>query len=246
MRNGLVIVSENNLYWREDVLEPAEDDLALSNDGLADSVFNGIPDWVYEEEVLGTNYAHYINELGSRIAFAKFNDSLVPEFRYPHYGDPEKVEEWQYPEYRTVRYPKAGETNPTVSLWVRCVAPLQCNDDGNKLVIPPAEVSIWGEYIYTVAEWTSDDVLSVTWMNRIQNSSCISECRENGTEWQCSPILTQEQPGGWIEIAPSPVYSSNGDFLVVQPSRQASGLTFPHVAIVGKGGVEEPRFISSG
>ena len=31
-------------------------------DGLVDSVFNGIPDWVYEEEVLGTNYAHYINE----------------------------------------------------------------------------------------------------------------------------------------------------------------------------------------
>ena len=30
-------------------------------DGLVDSVFYGIPDWVYEEEVLGVNYAHYIN-----------------------------------------------------------------------------------------------------------------------------------------------------------------------------------------
>ena len=30
-------------------------------DGLVDSVFYGIPDWVYEEEVLGVNYAHYVN-----------------------------------------------------------------------------------------------------------------------------------------------------------------------------------------
>ena len=86
-----VLVYENNLYWREDVLDDPEDDLALSTgtihhqrcsvrildishfhllwlmmptfpDGLVDSVFNGIPDWVYEEEVLGTNYAHYVNE----------------------------------------------------------------------------------------------------------------------------------------------------------------------------------------
>ena len=28
----------------------------------------------------------------------------APLHRYPHYGDPQKVEEWQYPEYRTVRY----------------------------------------------------------------------------------------------------------------------------------------------
>ena len=35
-------------------------------------------------------------------------------------------------------------------------------------------------------------------------------------------------------------------FFKLSSVRQASGLTFPHVAIVGKGGVEEPRFISSG
>ena len=32
-------------------------------------------------------------------------------------------------------------------------------------------------------------------------------------------IQTCRQAGGWIEIAPSPVYNSNGDFLVVLPSR---------------------------
>ena len=37
-------------------------DIALTGDGVVDNVFNGIPDWVYEEEVLSTNYAHYIRE----------------------------------------------------------------------------------------------------------------------------------------------------------------------------------------
>ena len=35
-------------------------------------------------------------------------------------------------------------------------------------------------------------------------------------------IQTCRQAGGWIEIAPSPVYNSNGDFLVVLPSRFSS------------------------
>ena len=53
-----------------------------------------------------------------------------------------------------VRYPKAGEVNPTMTLFVRTVG-----EDLNKPVAPPVEVSAWGEYIYTVADWTGPDVL---------------------------------------------------------------------------------------
>jgi hypothetical protein len=56
--------------------------------------------------------------------------------------------------HRVVRYPKAGEVNPTVTLFVRNVV-----EDLNKPVAPPAEVEGWGEYIYTVADWTGPDVL---------------------------------------------------------------------------------------
>ena len=145
--NTLVIVYKNNLYWRPNVTEGYKKDIALSSDGLADTVFNGIPDWVYEEEVLFVNFAHYINEPATRIAFAKFNDSEVEEFRYPHYGDPKDVTAWQYPEYRTVRYPKAGKDNPTVSLHVRTLEEAE-----SKVVVAPVEVEAWGEFIYTVAE----------------------------------------------------------------------------------------------
>ena len=101
--NILVYASKNNLYWKPDSAEEASDnDVAITSDGEVDNVFNGIPDWVYEEEVLGVNYAHYINGVGTRIAFAQFNDSLVPDFRYPHYGNPQDILHSQYPEYRQV------------------------------------------------------------------------------------------------------------------------------------------------
>ena len=86
--NILVYVSNNNLYWRpgNSVSQP-DQDIAVTSDGEKDNVFNGIPDWVYEEEVLGVNFAHYINDVGDLMAFAQFNDTLVKDFRYPFYGD---------------------------------------------------------------------------------------------------------------------------------------------------------------
>ena len=86
--NILVYVSNNNLYWRpgNSVSQP-DQDIAVTSDGEVDNVFNGIPDWVYEEEVLGVNFAHYINDVGDLMAFAQFNDTLVKDFRYPFYGD---------------------------------------------------------------------------------------------------------------------------------------------------------------
>ena len=60
----------------------------------------------------------------------------------------------QYPEYRVVRYPKAGETNPSLQLKV-----WSSKERVTKEVEPPAEVAAWGEYIYTTADWTEDRVL---------------------------------------------------------------------------------------
>ena len=85
--NILVYVSNNNLYWRPANSTKPDQDIAVTSDGEKDNVFNGIPDWVYEEEVLGVNFAHYINDVGDLMAFAQFNDTLVKDFRYPFYGD---------------------------------------------------------------------------------------------------------------------------------------------------------------
>ena len=60
----------------------------------------------------------------------------------------------QYPEHRVVRYPKAGQTNPALQLKV-----WSSKERVTKEVEPPAEVAAWGEFIYTIADWTESRVL---------------------------------------------------------------------------------------
>ena len=73
--NILIYASKNNLYWKHDGAEEAADnDVAITNDGEVDNVFNGIPDWVYEEEVLQSNHAIHVSPGGDKLAFLRFND----------------------------------------------------------------------------------------------------------------------------------------------------------------------------
>ena len=83
--NTLIYVSKNNLFWRSNASESAEDDTAITISGEVDKVFNGIPDLMYEK--LGMRHAHYINDIGDKVAYAEFNDTNVKEFRFPWYGD---------------------------------------------------------------------------------------------------------------------------------------------------------------
>ena len=57
-----------------------------------DTIYNGIPDWVYEEEILGTYKALHSSPRGTSLAFARFDDTRVEEFYYTLYGDPDDPE----------------------------------------------------------------------------------------------------------------------------------------------------------
>ena len=180
----VVYVFDNNIYIR-DILKGNGEDEQITSDGVIDTVYNGIPDWVYEEEILSTNKAMYFTDSGSKLAYAKFNDEDVQEFYYTKYGSPEdpyKVQvrhaaqitflffkigflPLQYPQEIMLKYPKVGTANPTVSLWVSDLkAPNQVVP-----VTPPRDVA--EGHLYTAAKWVSEDVLSIIWTNRVQNES---------------------------------------------------------------------------
>ena len=84
-KNKIAYVFENNIYIRDLALNK---DTQITYDGVIDTIYNGIPDWVYEEEILGTNKAMYFSSNGIRMAFAQFNDTKVEEFYYTKYGSP--------------------------------------------------------------------------------------------------------------------------------------------------------------
>jgi dipeptidyl-peptidase-4 len=100
----------NDLYYVD--IEKQEE-VRLTFDG-SETLYNGWASWVYYEEILGraSNYkAFYWSPDSKMIAFLKTDDSPVPKFPlYIADGNRGKLE-WEH-------YPKAGEPNPNVSLYI--------------------------------------------------------------------------------------------------------------------------------
>ena len=67
-------------------------------------MYYGIPDWVYEEEILGSDAAAWFSSNGNFMTFAYFDDRNVTEFTYEIYGNGKG--EYQYPQEVKLRYPK--------------------------------------------------------------------------------------------------------------------------------------------
>lgn len=86
----------------------------ITDDGSS-QIFNGRPDWVYEEEVLEGNQAMWWSPKGEFLAFYKIDETLVGEFVIPYYVQSDKD---VYSELRSIKYPKSGTPNPKVGLWV--------------------------------------------------------------------------------------------------------------------------------
>lgn len=100
--NGLAYIQKNNIYYRTLPNLPT----IVTSDGVEGVVYNGIPDWVYEEEVLGTDAASWFSPDGRYLAFIKFNDTQVREAVYELYSKGNPEETLQYPEEIYLRYPK--------------------------------------------------------------------------------------------------------------------------------------------
>lgn len=79
--NRVVFVYKNNVLVRVSPDGP-QTTVYLTTDGIDDNIYNGIPDWVYEEEILSTDNALYFSPQGGNLAYARFNDLNVRK-RFP-------------------------------------------------------------------------------------------------------------------------------------------------------------------
>jgi len=112
--NAIIYVHDNDIYLRP--TPDAMADVRLTDDGEREAVFNGIPDWIYEEEVLSSNNAIWLSKNGKRMVYASFDDRQVDNMEYSLYGQPGNTH-FQYPITNNIRYPKPGRHNPLVSIW---------------------------------------------------------------------------------------------------------------------------------
>ncbi|KAM4556956.1 A-type potassium channel modulatory protein DPP6-like isoform 6-T6 [Fundulus diaphanus] len=159
----LIFIFESNIYYRATMESRS---IRLVSTGKEGVIFNGLADWLYEEEILQTHIAHWWSPDGLRLAYMTINDTLVPNMEVPYFtGTP-------YPGSQEYRYPKAGEENPVVHLSV-----VSLNGPLHTVTMKrPDDPRIGKEYYITMVKWATSTKLAVNWLNRAQNNSILTLC----------------------------------------------------------------------
>ncbi|KAH0629178.1 hypothetical protein JD844_011048 [Phrynosoma platyrhinos] len=160
--NQLVFVLDNDIYYQPGVYSQARQ---ITSSGRLGAVFNGIPDWLYEEEILHSASAHWCSPDGVWLAYLSINDSMVPKMELPHFLG------GNYPSSRHYPYPKAGQPIPSVRLFV-----VNLSEMLHSLELLPPEPLQGREYYITMVKWVAHSQLAVRWLNRAQNMSVLSLC----------------------------------------------------------------------
>ncbi|KAG1652992.1 Inactive dipeptidyl peptidase 10 [Nymphon striatum] len=123
----LMYIYRNNIYYAVNVKQALnKNEIQLTQDGNVGVYFNGIPDWLYEEEIFKSNNAVWWSPKGDYLCYASINDSKVQSMVYPIYGpfsDPNNL----YPRLEALRYPKRSKENapggPEGKAWVEMFDP---------------------------------------------------------------------------------------------------------------------------
>ncbi len=125
----------------------------VTDDGKWNFIMNGHTDWVYEEEFAFTQ-AFFWSPDSRKIAYYRFDESHVREFSMAMYGQ-------LYPEPYSFKYPKAGEDNAYVDLYI------YHTDAGKKVKV---DIGNEKDQYIPRAKWTQDaEKFAVMRMNRLQN-----------------------------------------------------------------------------
>ena len=153
----------NDLYVRD---LDAHRTLRITDDGAWNEVINGTTDWVYEEE-FGFTRAYAFSPDSRRIAFLRFDEREVPLMEMMRFDGK------RYNEAFSFKYPKAGERNSTVQLWVADLA------TGAKTRIDTGTES--DQYLPRIG-WTPDGKLWFQRLNRRQNTFEVILCEPSGAQ----------------------------------------------------------------
>ncbi len=146
----VAFMRDNNLFIKDLV---TKEETQFTFDGLYNHIINGAPDWVYEEE-FGFAQGFFWSPDNMKIAFYRFDESNVKEFQMEVFDN-------LYPDWYSFKYPKAGEDNSIVEVYVY--------DLSSKKTIKMDTGEETDIYIPRM-KWTKDpDILAIQRLNRHQN-----------------------------------------------------------------------------
>eukprot|EP00794_Sanderia_malayensis_P017331 gene17331-19064_t len=247
--SSMLIVLKNNVYFKHRPWQ-AGSWYQITTDGIPKSVFNGVPDWVYEEEILSSEHAVDFSEDGKYIVFAKFNSSRVKYYKFTKYGPRSNA----YTSIEKIAYPKAGYDNPIVSLYAVDIEEVMRTSGATVNLIPldvPAKFKSIDHYYYTMkfvtgANSKTKPQVFVSWMNRVQDHTITVYydliAKTNKV------VEEHKVKGGWVDDDyPKPKFSADGTYFVnLLPKNEGSSGSFRHVAKIRTEAPMSVSFLTSG
>jgi dipeptidyl-peptidase 4 len=205
----VAFVLENDLYCLDLASGKTQ---RITSDGKTNAVINGAADWVYEEEFELVRAFEWSPD-GKRIAYLRFDESAVPEFTMEMYRGK------AYPELATFKYPKVGEKNAEVTAQVYELANGKTTRIQTDVATAPDE---YPDFYLPRLQWTPDNRLCLTRMNRLQNQLLLLLADLN--TGRCN-TLYEEKNKAYIDLNDAVFLSDGSGFIL--PSEK-SGFNHLH------------------
>ena len=146
----------------------------------SETLLNGHFGWLYEEELTGYDGYRWSPD-SEYISFWEENQEKVPEFSMVN-------ELSHYPTIKKIRYPKVGETNPSLRLGI-----IRIKGTGKKWIKGGEVVDDYLPWM----EWVNKDKVAYMRLDRFQkNWDIFVTDRKTGKSMK---ILSESDPKGWLE-----------------------------------------------
>lgn len=204
----------------------------ITEDG-DENIFNGKPDWVYEEEVLASDTAIWWAPDDSMFLFAKFDTKDVHEYQFPIY-----TSKMAYNEIKKIKYPKVGTPNPKVSFFmVNAMNGVVTEVDLDKFE---------NEFIFYDVQWIHNESVLFKITDRYSKSLQIIEYDLKANSLSKVRGLETKEFNGWIEkpkdMLPILPNKENGinkyGYLDIQPDKNGFNHIFYFPETSSKEGIQ--------
>ncbi|MFD1002492.1 S9 family peptidase [Ohtaekwangia kribbensis] len=209
----VAFVRENNLFY---VTLNDMKEVQVTDDGKFNHIINGTTDWVYEEEFSFVD-GFYWSPDGKKLAYYRFDESAVREYNLQRWG------KTLYPTDYRFKYPKAGEVNSAVEIWIY-------NLDSKQKV--KADIGTEKDIYIPRVKWTADaSILSIRKLNRLQNNLDIFHTNvSTGT----STVVLNEKSETFIdlEFTDDLIYLADGKQFIYTTERDG----YKHLYLYGMDG----------
>lgn len=199
-------VADNNIYLKK---VDYGTDIAVTKDGKANEIINGIPDWTYQEEFSTTCSMAWAPD-NLTLCYLKYNEKDVPLYSFPLYeGDCPAMPSYAlYPGSFTYKYPVAGEKNSQVTLHSYNIETRKTLN----LKLPDNRI----EYIPRIMYGPTPEQLLAVGLNREQNKMELFSVNPKSN---VAKSLLVEQSKAWIAPDCYEKITLAGDHFVIASTR---------------------------